>query len=445
VRQRDREASAYADGADSEGGFTDQDEPNEPGDSILGDYDTAEDDEGRLPRVTRVSRREREDRGTDQALTRSARHQRARRRQNRRFVVILAMLVVALVAVAVWLVVLPLYHYVNPDDYSGPGGKAVLVAVRSDDDATAIGATLVRRHVVASTRAFTDAASDNSASKNIQPGSYRLREHMSAKNALTLLLTPSARVNSDVLVPEGATILDVQRALTTKPCTANSPADAVCGPGLNASQVTRAFANTRALGLPTDYTVGGRTPTSPEGFLFPATYTVAGTTNPSAVLQQMVNKFTDQARQTNFTAQARALHITPYQELIIASIAEKEAKFPADYARVAQVILNRLAEHQSLQIDATSAYGAKLKGLDLTKVIYAQLDSPYNSYTHAGLPPTPIANPGLAAMNGAAHPAGGNALYYVNGDAAGHLFFTNSAAAFGKAAAKCRAEHWGCG
>src|SRR5207244_3692595 len=98
---------------------------------------------------------------------------------------------------------------------------------------------------------------------------------------------------------------------------------------------------------------------SVEGFLYPATYYFPENTNPTAALQAMVTQFTDQARSTKFTAQAKALHITPYQELIIASIAEAEAKFPEDYAKVARVILNRLAANRPLQIDATSRYGAR--------------------------------------------------------------------------------------
>jgi peptidoglycan lytic transglycosylase G len=159
----------------------------------------------------------------------------------------------------------------------------------------------------------------------------------------------------------------------------------------------------------------------------------------------MISKFTDQARSTDFTVRAKALGVTPYQELIIASIAQSEAKFPADFAKVVRVIFNRLAAKKPLQIDATSVYGARLKGLDPAKVSHAGINSPYNTYQHAGLPPTPISNPGTEAMNGAAHPAGGNWTYYVNGDAAGHLFFTNSESAFIKAVARCRTNNWGCG
>jgi len=109
------------------------------------------------------------------------------------------------------------------------------------------------------------------------------------------------------------------------------------------------------------------------------------------------------------------------------------------------VILNRIAAKRPLQIDATSAYAAKVQGLDPTKIIFARIDSPYNSYTHDGLPPTPISNPGAEAMTGAVHPTPGNWLYYVNKDSAGHLFFTNDEAAFTQAVEKCRQNNWGCG
>jgi UPF0755 protein len=112
---------------------------------------------------------------------------------------------------------------------------------------------------------------------------------------------------------------------------------------------------------------------------------------------------------------------------------------------VARVILNRIRAGRPLQIDATSAYGCKVAGTAAAKCIYKDVPGPYNSYTNKSLPPTPISNPGAEAMNAAAAPTAGNWLYYVNADAAGHLFFTDSEAAFTKAAATCKANNWGCG
>lgn len=439
MRQRDRGSVTDSDLPGQLFDNPDDSDPDYPdgvdGHSLLDDYDddSVEADEGRLPMVTHSRRDEQ-----------AARRSHVRRSRNRRFAVILAMLIVAVVAVSTWLIVLPIYRYVNPSDYSGNGRGAVVVTVAADDGAQQIGATLHKRDVVASVRAFTDAASNNSKSKSIQPGSYRLREHMSASNALSLLLDPHSRVRGDVLVQEGATTLDVEQRLTARQCTANSAPSALCGPGLSSADVHRALRNSKALGLPTDYTVAGKPPRSVEGFLFPATYFFPNKTDASAALQQMISKFTDQARATDFTARAKALHITPYQELIIASLAQGEAKFAGDHAKVARVILNRLAIRRPLQIDAASVYGARVKGLNPKKVNFATLDSLYNTYRNAGLPPTPIGNPGVAAMNGAAHPANGDWIFYVNGDAQGHLVFMKSAAEFEKARHRCYVNGWGC-
>ena len=427
MRQRDRESVTDS---DPHGLFFDPSDDDSFAESFAG-----EPDDGQLPRVRRVSRSER----------RAEAGHRARRQRNRRALVLMTLVLVAVVAVATWLVVLPVYHYLRPADYSGNGTGSVIVEVNPNDDASAIAQTLHDRGVIASERAFKDAANANSQSRGIQPGSYRLHEHMSAKNALTLLLNPASRVRSDVVITEGSTLPDIVKRLTAPPCDQKAASGATCGPGLNAAQVAQAVKNVKALGLPTDYLSGGKTPLSVEGFLYPATYYFPAKTSPVAALGQMITNFTDQARSSNFTAAAQANHITPYQQLIIASIAQSEAKYPDDMPKVARVILNRIAAGRPLQVDATSSYECKVAGTPADKCIYNQVQGPYNTYTHPGLPPTPIGNPGAEAMDGAAHPAAGNWLYYVNGDADGHLFFTNSEAAFVKAAATCRKNNWGCG
>jgi UPF0755 protein len=386
-----------------------------------------------LPRVQRVSRSE----------LRAERKGHAARRRNRRFLLILSAVLVAMLAVSTWLVVLPIYHYFNPADYSGSGSGTVIVEVKSGDSSEDIANTLYDKGVVASVRAFTNAAKDDSRSQQIAPGTYKLRSHMSAKSALALLLDPSSRVNSDVLVPPGATTLDVLKGLTAKPCDEDAKKSAVCGPGMDRAAVVKAMENVKALGLPTDYTVDGKTPPSVEGFLYPATYYFPEKTQPSSALLEMITQFTEKVR-GGFTAAAKHNHVTPYQQLIIASIAQAEAKYPEDYGKVAQVIYNRLAADRRLQIDATSAYPARLKGVDPTSVIVTQEGGLYNTYKHDGLPPTPISNPGSYALEGAANPPTGDWLYYVNGDADGHLFFTNSETAFAKAKHKCAVNGWGC-
>lgn len=365
----------------------------------------------------------------------SARRDRARRGRVRRqrrvfaFVTAFVLIVIVSLAFAGYRIYANRYH---PKDYSGAGTGAVSVTVHSGDGSSAIGRTLRDKGVVASVRAFTNAASDNSKSQGISPGTYKLRAQMSSSSALSLLLDPASRLSNRVVVFEGATVLDVVAPL----------AKAL---GVSQAAAKSAIADVSALGLPRGYTSGTRNPTSVEGFLYPATYAFDPGTKVDDALQLMITQFTDKARATGFTADAKAVHISPYDALIIASIAEKEAKVAADYPKVARVILNRIAAKQALQIDATSAYAAKLKNLDPTKVIYATIDSPYNTYTHHGLPPTPISSPGESAMDAAVHPASGNWLYYVNGDAKGDLVFTDNEAVFEKDVEVCRANRWGCG
>jgi len=378
-----------------------------------GDPDHDVEDEPRGRRVPRVDR------------------SRRRHRRNLRLSLLLsATIVIVIAAVGVpWAI-----HQLRVADYSGSGTGSVTIRVKDGDSAADIGSTLYRAGVVASAEAFTNAAEKDSQSTDIQPGTYVLHRHMSGQNALTMLLSPSSRsAGSDVVVPEGATVLDVEASLTK-----------VLGAGRKHA-IEAALRNPGNLGLPLGYSTAGRRPLSPEGFLFPATYSLDPGEAPGDALQTMVARFATEDRSLAFASTASQRGLSPYRALIIASIAQAEAKFPADLPKVARVILNRLRDHRPLQIDATSAYRAKLTGLDPTSIIYSQVEGPYNTYRHLGLPPTPIDNPGAAALRAAVHPASGNWLYYVNSDSAGHLFFTANEQAFAKAAARCRAQHWGCG
>ncbi len=390
------------------------------------DEDDDADDPRRSAHLTRAD---------DRRARRRDEHQVRRRRHRRRGR--LSVLLAAVLVAAVTLFIVPrVISYFRTENYSGNGADQplVTVTVHSGDSASAIGKTLFAAGVVASQEAFTDAASADSDSQNIQPGSYRLHEHMSGASALALLLDPASRdTANDLIVTEGATVVDVEKKL-----------EKVLGASRH-DAIVAAIENSTKIGLPIDYQDGSQAPGSPEGFLYPATYSLDAGIAPRDALQKMVTRFTAQDRSTGFTDAAKQSGIAPYQALIIASIAQAEAKFPADLPKVARVILNRLKAGKPLQIDATSAYAAKLRGLDPSKVIYADVQGPYNTYKHAGLPPTPIDNPGSDAMNAAVNPAAGKWLFYVNGDAAGHLFFTADEKAFTAAAATCKKNNWGCG
>jgi cell division protein YceG involved in septum cleavage len=172
-----------------------------------------------------------------------------------------------------------------------------------------------------------------------------------------------------------------------------------------------------------------------EGFLFPATYDM----NPGAPVARLVQEQLV-AFQENFgaseIARAKDLHVTPYQLLIVASMVEREAQIPGDRPKIAAVIYNRLAAGMPLGIDASIYYAVELaSGIptythELTEA-QLHINSPYNTRTHTGLPPTPISNPGVASIEAAAHPAHVSYLYYVAGaDGCGEQVFSNTLAAF---------------
>ena len=143
---------------------------------------------------------------------------------------------------------------------------------------------------------------------------------------------------------------------------------------------------------------------SMEGFLFPALYEFTQYTNGNELVADQLAAFKRNFAHVNL-AHARSKNLTPYDVLKIASMIEKETAAPSERKLVAAVIYNRLHQKMPLGIDATIRYGLKIPASkSLTKAAIAS-DNPYNSRRFPGLPPTPIANPGLASIKAAAHPA----------------------------------------
>ena len=139
---------------------------------------------------------------------------------------------------------------------------------------------------------------------------------------------------------------------------------------------------------------------------------------------------------------AKKKNLTPYDVLIIASMVEKETIASEERAKVAAVIYNRLKARMALFIDATIRYGLDVPGTESLRKSQLESDNPYNTRTHVGLPPTPIANPGLASMKAAARPAKEGYLYFVRKPDKIHHFFTASESEF---LAKACEYGYGCG
>ncbi|HZT92579.1 MAG TPA: endolytic transglycosylase MltG [Gaiellaceae bacterium] len=181
--------------------------------------------------------------------------------------------------------------------------------------------------------------------------------------------------------------------------------------------------------------------TNLEGFLFPATYDFLNTTTSRQLVRAQLQAFCQNWNRIDL-AYARSKNLTPYDVLKIASMVEKETLAPEERPLVAAVIYNRLHDHMPLGIDSTLRYGLHIPPTQSILESQLQSDNPYNTRKFAGLPPTPIANPGLASMQAAAHPAHVPYLYFVRKPDKVHHFFTASATAF--AQYEC-AHGYGCG
>jgi len=166
-----------------------------------------------------------------------------------------------------------------------------------------------------------------------------------------------------------------------------------------------------------------------EGFLFPALYEFTQYTSGDELVANQLKAFRNAFTGVSLS-QARSKQLTPYDVLKIASMIEKETVAPSERKLVSAVIYNRLHNKMPLGIDATIRYGLNIPGTkSLTKAAIAS-DNPYNSRRFPGLPPTPVANPGLASIKAAAHPAKVDYLYYVRIPGTKRHFFTASESEF---------------
>ncbi len=168
---------------------------------------------------------------------------------------------------------------------------------------------------------------------------------------------------------------------------------------------------------------------SSEGFLFPATYEFTKLTPSERLVRDQLRAFRRSWRKVDLRY-ARSKNLTPYDVLIIASMIEKETVVAAERRLVAAVIYNRLRNRMPLGIDATIRYGRDVPGTEPLKQSDLASDDPYNTRLRLGLPPTPIANPGLASMRAAANPARVDYLYFVRKGESSRHFFTASEAEF---------------
>ena len=325
-------------------------------------------------------------------------------------------------------------------DYSEVGAGSVVIEVKSGDSATDVGHTLYDKKVVKSVKAFINAArAEPDKSTAIQAGFFKLADKMPAKKALDALVAKDDKgvlINrvhgAGLTIPEG---LSVKRTLKLLSDNTKIPLknfeDAAKDPiklGVPASWFSRQDGTQAKGGI--------------EGFLFPDTYEFPKDATADAILKTMVQRFLSVTDDLSFTDNVKNnRHVSPYEALIVASLAQAESGNIDDLGKIARVAYNRVYQPDNLkepfycgclQMDVTVNYWLE-KNNKPTKpsgqMTAAELNDPKNPYNGnlRGLPPGPIDNPGKAALQAAMDPPAGNWLYFVaTGKADGSSLFADT-------------------
>jgi uncharacterized YceG family protein len=281
-------------------------------------------------------------------------------------------------------------------DYTGSGTGTVQITVNSGDTLAGLGPQLVNKGVIMTERPYDTAAAAAAASGTLQPGIYKLHHHMNSALAVQLLLSSKARIQIQAVIIEGMRASAIAAELAKRT-------------GISAETFLNIIKNPPAtLGLPTWAPKG----VGAEGFLFPDTYYFLPHQSALSILQVMVREFDAKITSIHMVSDAKKVFTTPWHALIVASMVQAEAGALADMPKISRVAWNRLKIGKPLQFDSTVFYAMGTYGTSITAQ-EEKFKSPFNTYQHAGLPPGPIGNPGLDAIEAALHPVKANYLYFI--------------------------------
>lgn len=262
-------------------------------------------------------------------------------------------------------------------------GKPVRVTVPPGATLASAADSLARAGVIGSPQLFRLYAKVKGGDRSIKAGTYMLRRGSSWASALDALRGGKGLV-SVVTVPEGFALSQIAPLLATK---LGVPAESI-------DVAVRDTALRHRLDVPT---------ATVEGYLFPDTYIFPERTTARAAVATMIKRF-EQVWEPQWTARLDSIPLSKHDVVTLASLVEKEARRSEERPVIAAVYLNRLRDRMLLQADPTVQYAL---GQHQSRVLYKHLEveSPYNTYKHPGLPPGPIASPGRASLVAALYPA----------------------------------------
>jgi UPF0755 protein len=283
------------------------------------------------------------------------------------------------------------------------------VTVASGMTAAEVGQLLEDEGIIQSASEFLDLVKSRGTENALLPGKYRFNDSLALLQVVDMLERGEGAATFKVTIPEGLSASQVAVRLTDQ---GDIPGD-----------------NYLALsGQPREFELpklgGANAPSlsTLEGLLFPSTYWLIDGDGATQLIGAQLAAF-GQKTATLKWDKAKALGMTPYQIVIVASLIEKEVSVPEERPIVAAVIYNRLKKDMTLGIDATVRYALDKWTGSLTTADL-EVDSPYNTRNVKGLPPTAISSPGVAALEAALEPANVDYLYYVLSDTKGNHFFT---------------------
>ncbi len=253
------------------------------------------------------------------------------------------------------------------------------------------------------------------------PGTYHLATNEPYSRVVAALEAGPVLVVEPLRVPEGYTIRQMAAALGRLRGVGVSPGAFVTA--ATGGQVRSPYEPAGTNNL--------------EGLLFPATYPVRQGEAPDDLVQYMVDTFDSHAAQLNLAVAAGKLHYSAYQVVIVASIVEREAKLEVDRGPIASAIYNRLAAGMPIGAESTLLYAFG----DPKAGVGPETPNPYNTLLNKGLPPTPIANPGLPSLEAALHPPHTSYLYWVEVNPDGKMGYASTSAGFARLQHECRAAH----
>ena len=269
-----------------------------------------------------------------------------------------------------------------------------------------IASLLEEKGVIRSASLFNVYARLTGEGNQLQSGDYHLEKGLTVKEAIAAM--KSGKVDAaEVTVPEGYTVRQIAGLLY---------AAGIAG--------AEDFAAEAASYGPLPYQYGPvAAPIKGEGFLFADTYSIPLDYSARQICDLMY-KHTDEMLTQDMREQAAKKNLPLHSLFTLASMVEREARFKEDQVPIASVMLKRLALGMPLQIDATIQYALGAQKEELT-LADTKIDSPYNTYTHPGLPPGPIGAPGLDALKAVLAAEPGEYIYYV-AETDGHHVFTKT-------------------